>query len=718
MLAADSPDRAFGLERLVHDEAPCLDPDPFTGRQLGHWRVLEPIGRGGMGTVYLAERADGQYEQRVALKVVPALPLSTARTARFQAERHILARVAHPNIARLLDAGFTPEGSAYLVMEHVDGSPITEYCDERRLTIADRVSLFRRVAEATQHAHQSLVVHRDLKPANIFVAHASGEVKLLDFGIAKLIDPDHADSDATARELRVLTPGYAAPEQFRGDPVTTATDVYVLGVVLFELLTGRHPFGSSGAAPAPESVPEPPAPAETVRKLLTSTADADRQAIARIADARRTTGRRLINRLDGDLDRIVLKALRNEPDRRYASAGQLADDLGRFLEGRPVVAQADTATYRLRKFAGRHRVGVGMAAALFVLSMLFSVFAGLQARAVRVERDRARVEADRAARVTLLAADLFKLADPAAGRGDTITARELLDQAATRIGSELANDAATQTALFNVLGRVYANLGLHDPAIGVLTRALDLQRATPGDDTLTQAETLHRLGEVYAKKGDHPAAQQRLEEALARRRRLNAPVDDVAATLEALGRVLGLTGRYDQAQALLEEAVRLRRSQPGAPPGAVTSGLYELGLVLHQTGDYRRAEQLFREAVDVSQGVAGPSAARVTALLHLARFVRDFERNPAGAEPLFREALGIARALYSADHPDVSRCLFELAKDLSDLGRLTEAEALAREAYEMSRRHLRRSSRPRRCSEHGRSPRRCVPSTNPQQPNR
>ena len=563
MLAADSPDRAFDLERLVHDDAPCLDPDPFIGRHLGSWRVLEPIGRGGMGTVYLAERADGQYEQRVALKIVPALPSSTARAARFQAERHILARVAHPNIARLLDAGFTPEGSAYLVMEHVDGSPITEYCDERRLTIADRVSLFRHVCEATQHAHQSLVVHRDLKPANIFVSHASGEVKLLDFGIAKLIDPDHGDSDATARELRVLTPGYAAPEQFRGDPVTTATDVYVLGVVLFELLTGRHPFGSSRATSAPESVPEPPAPGETVRKLLTSTADADRQAIARIADARRTTGRKLINLLDGDLDRIVLKALRNEPDRRYASAGQLADDLGRFLEGRPVVAQTDTTTYRLRKFAGRHRVGVGMAAALFVVSTVFSVFAGLQARAVRIERDHSRVEADRAARVTHLAADLFKLADPAAGRGDTITARELLDQAATRIGSELANDAATQTALFNVLGRVYANLGLHDPAIGVLTRALDLERKTPGDDTLTQAETLHRLGEAYANKGDHPAAQQRLEEALAWRRRLNAPADDVAATLEALGRVLGLTDHYDQALALLEEAVRLRRSQPG-----------------------------------------------------------------------------------------------------------------------------------------------------------
>ena len=310
------------------------------------------------------------------------------------------------------------------------------------------------VAEATQHAHQSLVVHRDLKPANIFVAHSSGEVKLLDFGIAKLIDPDHADSGATARELRVLTPGYAAPEQFRGDPVTTATDVYVLGVVLFELLTGRHPFGSSGAAMAPESVSVLPAPAETVRKLLTSTADADRKAIARIADARRTTGRN--DRSPRWRPRsIVLKALRNEPDRRYASAGQLADDLGRFLEGRPVVAQADTAMYRLRKFAGRHRVGVSMAAAVFVVSTLFSVFAGFQARAVRVERDRARVEADRAARVTLLVADLFKLADPAAGRGDTITARELLDQAATRIGSELANDAATQTALFNVLGRMH-----------------------------------------------------------------------------------------------------------------------------------------------------------------------------------------------------------------------------------------------------------------------
>ena len=573
MLAADSPDRAFGLERLVYDEAPCLDPDPFTGRQLGHWRVLEPIGRGGMGTVYLAERADGQDEQRVALKVVPALPLSTARTARFQAERHILARVAHPNIARLLDAGFTPEGSAYLVMEHVDGSPITEDRDERRLTIADRVSLFRRVAEATQHAHQSLVVHRDLKPANIFVAHASAEVKLLDFGIAKLIDPDHADSGATARELRVLTPGYAAPEQFRGDPVTTATDVYVLGVVLFELLTGRHPFGTSDVATAPESI-APPAPAEIVRKLLTSTADADRQAIARIASARRTTGRRLINRLDGDLDRIVLKVLRNEPDRRYASAGQLADDprpLPRRPPGRRASRHRNVSAPQVRRSASsRRQHGRGGVRALDAVFRIrgFSGEGGQGRTGSRARRSRPRRACHSPCRRSLQARGSgrrprrhdYRARAPRSGGG------------ANRVG--LANDAATQTALFNVLGRVYANLGLHDPAIGVLTRALDLQRATSSDETLTQAETLHRLGEVFAVKGDHPAAQQRLEEALARRRRLNAPVDDVAATLEELGRVMGLTGRADQAQALLEEAVKLRRSQPGAPPGAVTSGLY------------------------------------------------------------------------------------------------------------------------------------------------
>ena len=254
MLAADGPEHALEIERLVHDaERSSPDPDPFIGIRLGPWRVVDVLGHGGMGTVYLAERDDGQYQQRVALKLVrgPARPDGSLR---FTAESHILARLSHPNIARLIDAGHTPEGSAYLVMEYVDGSPVTAYADAHRLTVDDRLRLFRGVCEATQHAHQALVVHRDLKPSNILVSRA-GEVKLLDFGIAKLLEPDHPLADPTRPGLRALTPAYAAPEQLRGEPVSAAADVYVLGAVLYELLTGQRPGGQDAATSAPRDAP-------------------------------------------------------------------------------------------------------------------------------------------------------------------------------------------------------------------------------------------------------------------------------------------------------------------------------------------------------------------------------------------------------------------------------------------------------------------------------
>ena len=358
MLAAE----AAAIERFVRDDEPLADADPFLGMRLGPWRILDTIGRGGMGTVYRAERADGQYQQQVALKIVQ--PLTPQRAGlRFKAEAHILARLSHPNIARLLDGGLTPEGSAYLVMEHVDGCPITEYCDHHRLTVDERLRLFLSVAHATQHAHQALIVHRDLKPSNIFVSR-TGDVKLLDFGIAKLLaGQPHADD--TAPELRALTPAYAAPEQLRGEPVTTAADVYVLGVVLYELLTGSRPTVGEPERRLGGDDPIAPPSASIRRQLNTRTAESV-AALGAVADARRTTPARLARRLDGDIDRVVLKALQPEHDRRYGAAGMLADDIERLLTGRPVAAQPDSLAYRIRRFAGRHRASVAMTALLFI----------------------------------------------------------------------------------------------------------------------------------------------------------------------------------------------------------------------------------------------------------------------------------------------------------------------------------------------------------------
>jgi serine/threonine-protein kinase len=678
MLAAD----AIGLERLVvDDEATTPEADPYLGMRLGPWRVVDFIGRGGMGAVYLAERADGQYEQRVALKIVGSSSQHSRASVRFKAETHILARLSHPNIARLLDAGFTPEGAAYLVMEYVDGLPVTAYCDEHRLTVEDRLRVFLAVANATQHAHQSLVVHRDLKPSNIFVSRG-GEVKLLDFGIAKLLEANSPLADETTPELRALTPAYAAPEQLRGEPVTTAADVYVLGAVLYELLAGSRPARTEPVPGSTDSTVVPPAPSASIRRRMKSRLPDDQSALSRVAETRRTSAARLARRLEGDIDRIVLKALQPEPERRYGSAGLFAADVERLLEGRPVAAQPDSAAYRVRRFVGRHLVSVAMTTLLCVLVIGSAVLAILQARAVTIERDRARLQASRAERVAALVGDLFKLAEPGAASSQDITARELLDQGTSRIAAQLAGDPAMQAALFNVVGRLYSNLSLHGAAIEVLQQALQLERREQPDGSLTQAETMHWLGEMYVRKNDYTAAEQFFREALQFRRSGGAAAVEVAATLEALGRGLSHAGRYEEATAALREAVEIRRREPGSP-GELMSALNELAVTIHRLGDMPAAESLFREAADVGQRVTGPSPDKVTGLLHHARLVQQFDRDPQRAEPIYREALAMARSLYPDDHENTATILAELARDIRDLGRMAEAEGLSREAMGM-----------------------------------
>jgi serine/threonine protein kinase len=681
MLAADASGRALGLERLLQDVGEALsdpgEPDPFVGIRLGPWRVIDVIGHGGMGTVYLAERDDGQYEQRVALKLIRGATHAPG-SARFTAESYILARLSHPHIARLIDAGHTPEGSAYLVMEYVDGTPVTAHADARRLTVDDRLRLFRLVCDATQHAHHALVVHRDLKPSNILVSR-TGEVKLLDFGIAKLLEPEHPLADPTAPGLRALTPAYAAPEQVRGEPVTTAADVFVLGAVLYELLTGQRPGAASRVMDGSEARIVPPSAA--VRRQMAG--ESGREQASAISAARQTSPARLARRLSGDLDGIVVKALQPEPHRRYGSAGQLADDLQRLLDGRPIVARPDTRGYRLRRFIGRHRVGVAMVSLVGALVVSFAGVAALQARAVAIERDRARVEALRAERVAVLVTDLFTLADPAAGRGSTISARELLDRGSRRIALEFADDPRTQAALFNAVARVYGNLGLHDAAIAVLDRALAGAGTAIGAGAPARAETLHLLGERHASKSDYVTAERRFREALALRRRSNAPATDVATTLDGLGRTLNGAGRYADARALLEEAVAIRRNQPGVSPAEQMSGLHQLGLLVHYAGDTARAERLFREAVAVGDRIPGPSPAKVTGLLRQAEFAGRFERAPAKAEALLRQALAMARAIYPGDHEDTAVCLSALSLKLLHARKFPEAEAMARDGAAM-----------------------------------
>jgi serine/threonine protein kinase len=672
--------RAEGI--LERDPAAGTGPAPAIARheRIGPYRVVEEIGRGGMGVVFLAERADGQFRQRVAIKLILGGPDAFELHRRFEAERQILAALNHPNIARLLDGGITSGGRPYLAMEFIDGEPIDTYCDRHGLTVEQRLRLFGRVARAVHHAHRSLVVHRDLKPPNILVT-ADGVPKLLDFGIAKILDASGVGTTTprTRTELRLMTPEYASPEQVAGEPVTTATDVYALGVVLYELLAGRRPFGFEGQRPR-----------EIERILLEEQPPAPSAALAHAADLgevarlRGTTGDRLVRRLRGDLDRIALMALRKEPERRYASAEQLAEDLFRHLDGKPVLAHQDSLGYRTRKFVARHRVAI-VAGMLLAASLLAGIAAAswqarraaVQSRLAAAERDRAVQEAEKAQRVASLMADLFRLSDPNEALGDTVTARQVLDAGTARIETELRDQPALQADLLSQVAAIYANLGLRARAESLVRLALALRETHQGGDDLETAISMADLGRLLAQRGARDEAIGWLERAITVRERAPQP-DSVQARARAdLAFELRSAGRHDEAARLFAAALEARRALFGDASADVATTLLGLAAAHHDAGRFDEAETLFERVIEgLDTTGARPHPLAATALHNLAVLRRIRER-PAEAERLNGAGLRIRAALYERDHPDVVVALNERAQVLLDLGRYAEAADVA-----------------------------------------
>ncbi|MGH7472284.1 MAG: serine/threonine protein kinase, partial [Longimicrobiales bacterium] len=468
LLAAEAAaQRALG--GMVSDAVTSLLDTSMEGKPVGPYRVVREIGHGGMGAVYLAERVDGQFEQQVALKLIKQGMDTEQFLRRFRAERQILARLQHPHIARLLDGGIDHDGRPYFALEYVAGEPIDRYCDARGLAVDDRLALFVDACRAVMYAHGNLVVHRDLKPAHILVTE-DGQVRLLDFGIAKVLREDEeASAGLTQVGIRALTPAYASPEQVRGEAVGTSTDVYSLGVILYELLTGARPYDVEQRSPAEvERVVCHTEPERPSTKVLHSWG-ASAQAAQTFGRAHGVDVTRARRRLTGDLDVICLKALQKDPARRYPSVEALLEDIRRNLAGLPVLARPDAIGYRLAKFAGRHRVGLMGTAATLVLIASVAAFYTVR---LSNERDRAQQEAAKAEQVATFLRGLFEVSDPSESRGQTVTARELLDQGAQRIERELASQPVVRAAMMRVIGDVYHSLGLHTSAKPLLERAL------------------------------------------------------------------------------------------------------------------------------------------------------------------------------------------------------------------------------------------------------
>lgn len=687
MLAAHEPDHTLVLERrLLSDEA-----EPLAGH-IGPYRLLERLGRGGMGEVFLAERDDAQFQRRVALKLVKRGMDTDAILRRFRQERQILAALAHPGIAHLYDGGMAEDGRPYFALEYVEGGvPIDAYCDANHLPIPARLRLFQRVCEAVQFAHQNLVVHRDLKPGNILVSQ-TGEVKLLDFGIAKLLDPDLAPYSIaqTQAEVRIMTPEYAAPEQVRGEPITTATDGYQLGVLLYELLTGHRPYRLNTRATDEiarvicEEEPERPSTA-VGRTQEKRTTDATPVTPETVSLARATVPEVLRRRLRGDLDTIVLKALQKDPQRRYTSVKALADDVQRFLDGHPVEAQPDSVGYRVSKFVRRHTVGVGVTVLVFVLLLSFGLTMAVQnARIARQAEEIAR-ERDAATEVAAFLTGVFQMADPTTSRGEVVTARELLDGGAARIETDLAAQPAVQARMMQTMGDVYLSLAQYAQADSLLHRSLMLRQQMFGATHPEVAEALVALGLLAVHRKEVAAADSLLAAALVMQRQvLGDGHPATARTMNHHAGVLAEAGRLEAAEALNREALAILQAEGGSS-AAVAEAMSDLATTLRLADQYEEAETLLRDALAIHRAQHGERHTAVAAGMgKLALLLRKQARYEE-AEALLHEAMVLNRQLYGHAHPEIASALSELAGVVKDQGDYERAVVLYDSALGITR---------------------------------
>jgi len=638
--------------------------EDFSGRKLGVYRLEHIIGEGGMGTVYLAQRDDDLFEKQVAIKVIRQFQ-DRRRQDRFRKEREILGRLSHPNIAHLIDGGTTDEGLPYLVMEFVDGVPIDTYCEMHGLDLRARLDLFQKVFKAVQFAHQNLVVHRDIKPSNILVT-AEGEPKLLDFGIAKMLEDD--DSGPTAPPMTVtvgrwMTPEYASPEQVRGGLVTTATDVYSLGVVLYRILTGGSPYSTKDKAPYEierivcEDEPTRPSARVVLEKTTLSLNGASKVKMRR--------------RLKGDLDNIILMALRKEPDRRYQSVDQFAEDIHRFLHEMPVRAQRDTFTYRASKFVQRHRYGVSVGVAFIVFGLTAFVAIVDQAEQVRHERDTAR-------QLYSYMVSLFDVSDPELATDTTITAREILDAGVHNAREQLATQPEQLARVLNLLGSLYSKLGVYSSAEMLHREALGNSKNLGG---IRIAEAYFGLAISQHSQGRFEQARGLYHDALALRERLlGHESEEVAECLHELSLLALDMNQLAVADSLVDEAIRIRSGVHGERHEAVALSLNMKAQVLRKVGDLAGAEDLYKLALSIQRETLGGDHLQVASTLNNLGLISWELGNLEDAEQLHRRALEIKRVKLGTRHPSVATTLANLGTLLGKMGHTSAARDLLEEA--------------------------------------
>ncbi len=639
---------------------PEENTDRYIGQQIGLYKIEKHVGEGGMGNVYLAER-DDDFHKKVAIKIIKRGMDTDALLKRFRQERQILANLVHPNIARLLDGGSTEDGLPYLVMEYIEGLPIIEYCDQHRASISQRLELFNKVCQAVSYAHQNLVVHRDIKPNNIIVAN-DGTPKLLDFGIAKLLDTQNDSiNELTIEGARISTPEYASPEQIQGKSITTASDIYSLGVLLYNLLTGHRPYHFLDRSPTviesviTSTMPDLPSVAyKNTNTRVSSKTIPENATSLEVSQLRGLSPEKLRRRIDGDLDNILIKSLQKEPSRRYSSIEQFSDDINRHLSGLPVYARKDSVTYRTSKFIKRHRFGVS-AVVLLLVTLLFGI-AG-----VLWQNQLAREEAAKSQQTLEFVKKMLSSADPFEA-GKKLTVEQLLDEATKRIPKELQDQPEIESEIRSILGGAYQHLAYYEKAKDHYKENLSLLEKLYGQKHSLVANALRELAVVEHYIGDFKNADSLYRKAIGRYREIGETNSvDYATALNDFGTMELDNAHYDSAIVLFESGLKIYRSLLGVDHFQNGSVLNNLAYAYDDKGDYKRADTTYQQALSVFRLNYGAEHPEIARTLNNYAFVKLNVADSLASLQLHEQALAMWRKLVGNESADVAITLHNVA---------------------------------------------------------
>ncbi|MBI5472382.1 MAG: serine/threonine protein kinase [Ignavibacteriae bacterium] len=680
-------------EAFLEDSAIPTDTSPdnhnlFVGKIFGKYKIERLIARGGMGLVYLGVR-DDEVKQTAAVKIINPGVASGTVIKRFQAERQTLANLNHPNISRLLDGGVTEDGIQFLVMEYIDGIPIDDYCDNNRLNIKQRLHLFLKVASVVQFAHQNLVVHRDLKPRNILVTH-DGEPKLLDFGIAKILTPEGESNETiTHKGAWNLTPDFASPEQIKGEPITTASDVYSLGIILYRLLTGHNPYRIESILHSDIrkiiTQTDPSKPSEIIFQTIENESGEERIAInaESVSKTRESSLDRLHKTLVGDLDNIISMSIRKEPQRRYASVDHFAEDIRRYLNDKPVTAHSDTFFYRSKKLIKRNKATAGFVSAISLIVILGIGGIIWQSRLTAQERDLAKLEAEKANRIKSLFLDMISAPDPRKD-GSKVTVIDVVQKASQSMSLELAGHPQIEAELRGMLGHTYQNLGIYDSAETEFVKAHDLNKKLFGERSKDAAMSLKALGLVYQYKGDIEKTEQHFKQSLEMLKSVETePSFETAIVLDAYGTLMSEKGEYQQAEELTKEALTIGESIKGPEDPKVAEIKNNLATSYNYLNKLDEADSLYRESLRVFRKHYGNFHVLVSSSLNNLAFINIYRKDHRNALPLLLESLNIKRAILGEDHPDLILAYSNVGSTFFNINQYEKAEEFMKASVEV-----------------------------------